>query len=469
MSRGVRTLPIRRWLALALLAIFVVPALSVGLLLTVYQGPFESEDEAARILRAGVARWSDPAWQAEATEAIWPSGVRFVLLDADGREVYRSAPDPFIGSDDEDPSVGVRRVLASSVNGSASTGAALLYYPLEPPSAFRVVPLIVLAMLALTLANVAWFLDRSVVKPLAATSRAARQVAAGDLDVHLPPSRVREVAQVNAAFSGMSTALRESLEHRSAVEQERRLFIGAIVHDLRTPLFSLRGSLEGMGQGIASSPEKLARYVAIARGKAAELDRLISDLFEYSRLEYLEQAPRREPLDLDALLRRIVEDLQPRAEAKGVALSAEGAPEPCVVEGDAHLLTRAVENLLDNALRHTPSGGAVRVAWKEEGDRVRFSVSDTGPGIPTEDLPHLFEPLFRGETSRNRRTGGAGLGLAIARRMLQAHGGDLSAANAPGGGAVFSGSLGGPTRLEATRASAPQAADAAVRSVRRSR
>ena len=100
-----------------------------------------------------------------------------------------------------------------------------------------------------------------------------------------------------------------------------------------------------------------------------------------------------------------------------------------------------MENLLDNALRHTPSGGSVRVAWREEGERAVFSVSDTGPGIPPEDLPHLFEPLFRGEASRNRRTGGAGLGLTIARRILRAHGGELSAANRRSGGAVFTGAL----------------------------
>jgi signal transduction histidine kinase len=109
--------------------------------------------------------------------------------------------------------------------------------------------------------------------------------------------------------------------------------------------------------------------------------------------------------------------------------------------GDRHLLTRAVENLVDNALRHTPAGGEVRVSWGMEGNHVVVRVADTGPGIAARDLPHLFTPLYRGESSRNRQTGGAGLGLAIARRIVQAHGGDLTAANRATGGAVFAATL----------------------------
>ena len=105
------------------------------------------------------------------------------------------------------------------------------------------------------------------------------------------------------------------------------------------------------------------------------------------------------------------------------------------------MLTRVVENLLDNALRHTPVGGRIRVEWGREGATLHFTVADSGPGIAGHDLPHLFTPLYRGETSRNRQTGGAGLGLAIARRILRAHGGDLTVANGPVGGAVFTATL----------------------------
>jgi signal transduction histidine kinase len=154
------------------------------------------------------------------------------------------------------------------------------------------------------------------------------------------------------------------------------------------------------------------------------------------------------------LLTRIVDGVRPQAAAKGVRLELDAPGEPCPVAADPHLLTRAVENLLDNAIRHTPSGGSIRVGWKPNADGASFTVTDTGPGIPPHDLRHLFTPLYRGETSRNRRTGGAGLGLATAKRILQAHGGDLTAANASGGGAVFTGHL--ATDTAAARPPAPE-------------
>jgi signal transduction histidine kinase len=133
--------------------------------------------------------------------------------------------------------------------------------------------------------------------------------------------------------------------------------------------------------------------------------------------------------------------LQSLAAEKDLVVMLEGPNAPCPLVGDRHLLTRAVENLVDNALRHTPAGGEIRVSWGVEGAQFVVRVADTGPGIAAQDLPHLFTPLYRGESSRNRQTGGAGLGLAIARRILQAHGGGLTAANRATGGAVFTATL----------------------------
>ncbi|MDQ3548782.1 MAG: HAMP domain-containing histidine kinase, partial [Chloroflexota bacterium] len=305
----------------------------------------------------------------------------------------------------------------------------------------ELLPIVGLTALSLTLGGIAWFLGRTMLRPLAATSQAARQVAEGDLDITLPKSRVREVAEVNSAFESMSAALLTSLQEQAELEQERRLFIGAVAHDLRTPLFALRGHLEGIESGVATTPEQQAHYIGVAREKADALERLISDLFDFTRLEYLDQAPNREPLDLAILLAKLVDDIQPRANTKGVTIAVEPDSDTCAISGDSHLLTRAVENLLDNALRFTLTGGSVVVTCWTTPNGICFSVSDSGPGISPDDLPNVFTPLYRGESSRNRRTGGAGLGLTIARRILLAHGGDLIAANRPEGGAVFTGTL----------------------------
>jgi len=298
---------------------------------------------------------------------------------------------------------------------------------------------VVVAVLAIALALlfVRWQMGRYVVKPLEAMSAAARRIAGGNLDFALPESQVREVAAVCEAFEAMGTGLRDSLRRQAELEEERRFFIGAIAHDLRTPLFALRGYLEGLDQGLAASPEKAATYVAVCRQKADQLDRLVADLFAYTRAEYLEQTLQSEPRELGALLRRAVEGARAQAQATAITLELAGPREACMVEGDEHLLERAVENLLDNALQYTPAGSEIEVSWHRDDGRAAFTVADTGPGISPSDMPHLFEPLYRGETSRNRQTGGAGLGLAIARRALLAHGGDLVAANRPTGGAEF--------------------------------
>lgn len=283
-----------------------------------------------------------------------------------------------------------------------------------------------------------------VVRPLAAMSAASRRIAVdglAEVDLSVPLSQVREVAEATAAFGAMSEGLRESLGRQAELEQERRFFVGAAAHDLRTPLFSLRGYLEGLETGIADTPEKTARYVAVCQQKADELEHLISDLFTYSQLDYVERTPEREMVDLRLLLRNAVDGARPQADEKGVTLTLESSSDISEVSAAPHLLARAVGNVLENALRYTPPGGKVMVSLSADGPDLVFTVADTGPGIASRDLPRIFDPLYRGEASRSRQTGGAGLGLAIARRALQAHGGKLTATNGEMGGALFTGRL----------------------------
>ncbi|MCO5177369.1 MAG: HAMP domain-containing histidine kinase [Thermomicrobiales bacterium] len=444
------TLPLRRWLIVALVMTFVVPfALTATMAAALVWRPAQSGNDAARLLTSGAASWNDPAWQVSVTDTLRAQGVEFVLYE-DGAEIFRSTADPLAGTNAAAP--GPRNWWAGDSDarlarelvlpGDALQQRAYIYSLSDPPSSSRawLLPVIGFSALFLTLAGIAWVLGRMVVRPLAATSDAARQIAAGDLDISLPTSRVREVAEVNSAFEVMSGGLRESVEQQVRVEQERRLFISAIAHDLRTPLFALRGYLSGLQQGVARSPEQMAHYVGVAQEKADALERLIADLFDYSRLEYLDQAPDRKPADVRDVLLRFVEGFRPLAEAKQVALDLDLTDVTCVAEIDEHLMARAVENLLDNAVRYTPHGGRVTVRCARDEGKIEFTVIDDGPGIAAEDLPRIFSPLYRAESSRNRRTAGAGLGLTIARRILRAHGGELTAANGERG-AEFRGTL----------------------------
>ncbi|MFC7442013.1 sensor histidine kinase [Laceyella putida] len=301
------------------------------------------------------------------------------------------------------------------------------------------------SMLAIALAFllIGWQMGQYVLKPLAAMSLAARRIAKGDLDFELPTSRVTEVADVRAAFQAMGDGLRESLARQAKLEEERRFFITSIAHDLRTPLFALRGYLLRLEQGLVDSPEKMARYVSVCRQKSEQLERLISDLFAYSKTEYMEQtaATYRESVEFGPWIKKIVDHFRLLAQAQDVEIIFQEPEKPCLIQGDPHLLERAVENLLENALRHTPPKGKITVKWCIEGQRAVFTITDTGPGIPTQDLPHVFEPFYRAEKSRNPETGGTGLGLTIAKRILNTHGGDLAATNHVLQGAEFIGWL----------------------------
>ncbi len=438
-----RTLPLRRCLVIMLAVTFLVPVVVTGAIIAhVLSGPQPPIDVAANELRAAAAQWRDPSWQAATRAKLAPEHIDFVLM-AGHQEIYRSTADPAVSADGQ-----ARLVQSVTVPGTDQAADVYADQPtwnVHGPSStgrpFWLIPIVALIAFTITLIGLGWFLGRMVVRPLAATSRAAHDVAGGDLDITLPDSRVREVAEVNHAFTGMSEALRESLAQQARIEQERRLFIGAVVHDLRTPLFALRGYLDGLAAGVADTPERRQHYLEVARAKADALEHLITDLFDFTRLEYLDQTPATEPLDLGALLRQIVDGRQPTVDERRVTLAVDLPAHPLMVEADRHMLARVVENLLDNALRYTPAGGHITLRAASDDGHVTFRVEDSGPGIPPEDLPHIFAPLYRGESSRNRRTGGAGLGLTVARRILRAHGGDLTAANRPAGGAVFTATI----------------------------
>ncbi|RIX51409.1 sensor histidine kinase [Paenibacillus nanensis] len=280
---------------------------------------------------------------------------------------------------------------------------------------------------------------RHLLDPLERMGQAARQIAEGDLDVGLPQSSVKEIAEVRDGFEVMVSGLQDAYRKQAALEEERRFVIAAVAHDLRTPLFALRGYLDGLEQGIARTPEQVAKYVAVCKEKSAQLDRLVEDLFTFTRMEYAETELSREPSDLCEIAQRSVESLEPQAQEKKILIHTRFELGGCPLKADAHLLERAISNLLDNAVRHTPLHGRIAVACLRDGERAAFTIRDSGPGFSPEELERIFEPLYRGEQSRNRATGGAGLGLTISQRIIRQHGGELTASNYPEGGAMLSG------------------------------
>jgi len=379
------------------------------------------------------ADWQEPAWQNKLSAKVTAWGGAVQMQDANGRAQFQEGVVPAA-----DQPIQVIVLM----DGTRRVGTVKLFSPVGWETSWFFTRIgLTLFLVLLPSVIVGWFLGRMVLQPLAAMSQAARQIAGGNLDFNLPASRVHEVAEVSTAFHAMGDALRIALERQAELEQERRLFISAIAHDLRTPLFSLRGYLEGLVTGVAATAEKRAHYLTVCQEQATLLEQRIAALFAYARLEYLEQTPRRAPLDFGLLLQQTIARLQPLLDDKQVTVQLTSTEATCSLQADAQLLTRVLENLLDNALRYTPSGEVIQVSWHKEAERLCFTIADSGPGIAPADLPHVFAPLYRGALAENRQTDGAGLGLTIAQRILQAHGGGLAVTNRTMGGAAFAGWL----------------------------
>ncbi|CAM4316785.1 sensor histidine kinase [Paenibacillus tarimensis] len=282
---------------------------------------------------------------------------------------------------------------------------------------------------------------RYLLDPLEKLGAAVRKVAGGDWDIELPQSAVREIAEVRDGFEFMVNELQSSNWKQAALEEQRRFVIAAVAHDLRTPLFALRGYLDGLEQGIARTPEQVSKYVTVCKEKSAQLDRLVEDLFTFSRMEYQEDGLSKCECNFHEIVKKSIESLQPQAKQKQIAILAgfEFETRECLIRADAHLLERAISNVLDNAVRHTPAHGRIVFECRREKDRVTFIIQDSGLGFTPEELTRIFDPLYRGEQSRSRATGGAGLGLTISQRIIHQHGGELAASNHSEGGAVLSG------------------------------
>ena len=243
-----------------------------------------------------------------------------------------------------------------------------------------------------------------------------------------------EIAALGHSFNEMTARLEAAALRQQEVDQMRRDLIAWVGHDLRTPLASVRAIVEALADGLVEEPAKVERYLRTAQRDIHALSLLVEDLFEMSQLETGQLPLSPSPNSLTDLISDTLESFTAQAARHGVRLEGSVAPGIDPLWLDAQKIGRVLNNLVGNALRHTPPGGAVEIRAQAAGDEVMVEVSDTGEGILPEDLPRVFEQFYRGEKSRSRATGGAGLGLAIARRIVEAHGGRIEVQSEPGAG-----------------------------------
>ncbi len=307
-------------------------------------------------------------------------------------------------------------VVEGSLMGAATTDAATLV-----GSVTRAVFLaaVIAALAGLGLAAI---FVRQITRPLVDLTHASRRIAQGELTVRVPVISNDEVGELTQTFNQMAASLERQ-------ETLRRNLMADIAHELRTPLTGIQGAVEAMQDGIFPAD---AENLEALHAEVQLLNRLVDDLRTLANADAGQLVLEIAPLDLADLCRRQVSAMQLRAAERNITLTLT-APEQAPIRADGQRLNQVLLNLLDNALRHTPTGGVVNVNLHADATSLYITVTDNGPGIPSADLPHVFDRFYRGDRSRTRMTGGTGLGLAIARQLVAAHGGRIWVDSPPPG------------------------------------
>lgn len=316
-------------------------------------------------------------------------------------------------------------------------GSALMLAAPRPVTPLRALlrdeflrPFVRAGLAALLLALfLAFWMARWVSAPLQRLAQAARAVAAGRYQP-VPEEGPDEFHQVGRAFNEMVARVQAS-------QQSQRDFVANISHELKTPLTSIQGFAQAILDGTAETPEERQRAAGVIHSEAGRMHRLAQDLLELASLDSGAAGLRRAPVDLVAVLGEVIERFAPAAARGQVEIRAELQALPAL-HGDCDRLAQVFTNLLDNAVKYTPPGGQIVVQAAPLDGQVEISVSDSGPGIPAGELGRVFERFYQVEKSRRGGEGrGAGLGLAIAREIVQAHRGEIFARNNPGPGCSF--------------------------------
>ena len=268
---------------------------------------------------------------------------------------------------------------------------------------------------------------------------AVRDIEAGNYQRRIDARSEDEIGQLGRAFNRMSDALVGTLEKLKQNDALRRELVANVSHDLRTPLASVQGYLETiLMKEPRLQPEERQQFLQVIHHNVTMLSRLVGELFELSRLEAKQAEPQYEPFSIAELVQDLTLDFQALAQEEQIRLSTVLPQDLPLVGGDIGMIERALVNLIENALHYTPREGTVSIALKQKSDGVQVSISDTGQGIATEDLPHIFDRFYRAQKTGPGRSSNTGLGLAIAQKIVETHNSILSVQSQEKVGTQFS-------------------------------
>ena len=300
-------------------------------------------------------------------------------------------------------------------------------------------------------------LVRRLTQPLKDLTVAAEQMKQGEYTQRVSlPKKLDELGQLGLTFNGMADRIEADITELRRQDQVRRDLIANIAHDLATPLTAIQGFSEALADDVISDAEQRQETAQRIGREVHRLRRLVADIQQMTSLEAGHTKLDFAPLDLHAQVDETIAVIAPECEQEGIDVHNDIQPSTPLVMADCDRITQVLLNLLDNARRHTPSGGTIRVGATPQGDCLRIWVRDTGIGIDPTDLPHIFERFYRADRSRTTSTGGSGLGLSIVKAIITAHGGNIWAESALGQGTCITFTL--PIARQAQASTAPNRA-----------
>jgi signal transduction histidine kinase len=356
--------------------------------------------------------------------ALRPDWQRAILLDAQGRVVldHGSADSPLVGSSftPQVDEINIPLMINGVPVGTLVMDRGTLARPIQFILGLIGPTAIISVLLGILTLVIGLLLMRRMINPLSEVMAAAQAVSQGDLTARVP------VHTQNDDLSALSDHFNRMADELERSDKQRRNLLADIAHELRTPITILRGRLEGILDGVYPPDEA---NIAPALEETYLLERLVEDLRLLALAEANQLRYEMKSIRLNELVETILGLFTAQADEKEIKLLLEAEPDIPEVMVDPQRFQQVIGNLIDNALRYTPEGSTIELNIKKVDQNIELSVADEGQGIPEEELKHIFDRFWRGEKSRARSTGGAGLGLSIARRLVEAHGGRIWARN----------------------------------------
>ncbi|PZD97282.1 hypothetical protein DNH61_02690 [Paenibacillus sambharensis] len=289
-------------------------------------------------------------------------------------------------------------------------------------------------LLGIILLPLIWITTKDIVRPLRQLEQGSRRIAEGDLNFSLHSKVRNEVGSVVRSYEKMRSELQRAIGAQLTLEESRKQLISNISHDLKTPLTSIKGYVEGIREGIANDPEKLKKYMDVIHSKTLDMDRMIDDLFLFSKLDLKQERFHFETVPLEEFYRQTMQELCMEYESAGVRLTGEyEAGDDAVAVMDAQKIKRVILNIVGNSVKFMDKEDPyVHVHFGRQTEEWVIAVTDNGPGMAPGELDRIFERFYRGDMNRNQNVAGSGLGLAIAKQIVAHHGGSIYARSEPG-------------------------------------